>query len=286
MTSLTPGIDTHGGRAETANPLYVRHSPVVRAAHWLNVVFMAILLMSGLQIFNAHPALYWGKQSTFADPALSMRATGQDGSHGVTKIGALSFDTTGWLGLSKGSDGELTERGFPSWITLPADQDLATGRRWHFFFAWAFVVNGAVYLLYALASGHLWRDLTPRAREWREITRSILRHAMLRFPRGEEARHYNIIQKLSYLGVIVFALAMILAGLAMSPGMDAAFPFLLELFGGRQSARTIHFILAWSFVAFLAVHVAMVILSGFFNNMRSMITGRYATGERSPDDAA
>ena len=265
---------------------YRRHSLMVRITHWINVACLTILLMSGLQIFNAHPALYWGQQSNFDAPILSLRAAPDDDSRGVTQIGAQRFDTTGYLGVARGPDGELEERGFPSWATIPGAGDLANGRRWHFFFAWLFVVNGLTYLLYAAVSRHLDRDLAPATDEWKMIPHSIVQHALLRFPRGEAAKRYNILQKLTYL-VVIFLLipAMILAGLTMSPGMDAGFPFLIDRFGGRQSARTIHFIIAWLLVAFVVVHVAMVLLSGFWNNMRSMITGRYVLEEKALDDA-
>ncbi len=112
----------------------------------------------------------------------------------------------------------------------------------------------------------------------------------LHFPKGEEARHYNVLQKLAYLAVIfVLVPLMIATGLSMSPQMDAAFPWLPELFGGRQSARTVHFVVAGALVAFFVVHVAMVVLSGFWNNMRSMITGRYAIdmgGDHEPSPRA
>ncbi len=274
---MSDPIHSPDRKAERVPLVYFRHASVVRLTHWVNVVCMTLALMSGLQIFNARPNLYWGQQSNFDKPILSMGAASDDASRGVTQIGSARFDTTGWLGVSPGSDGPDTERGFPRWITLPGVQDLSGGRRWHFFFAWAFVINGAIYLLYSLLSRHVARDLLPRAGEWGAIPHAIAEHARLRFPRGEEARHYNILQKLTYLIVIFILLpAMVLAGLAMSPGMDAGYPFLLDLFGGRQSARTVHFIIAWLLVLFVAVHILMVILSGFFNNMRSMITGRYA----------
>lgn len=112
--------------------------------------------------------------------------------------------------------------------------------------------------------------------EWRDIPHSIWQHIRLRFAKGDAARHYNVLQKLTYFAIVFIVLPiMILAGMTMSPGLNARFPFLLTLFGGRQTARTIHFILAFGLVAFAFIHVAMVILSGFFNNMRSMITGRY-----------
>jgi thiosulfate reductase cytochrome b subunit len=124
---------------------------MVRVTHWANAICLLILLMSGLQIFNAHPALYWGQASTFDHPVLALTATNSDeaGIRGITQIFGHVFDTTGYLGASAGSGGTLQERGFPSWLTLPSYQDLATGRRWHFFFAWLLILNGAVYLLYS-----------------------------------------------------------------------------------------------------------------------------------------
>jgi hypothetical protein len=112
-------------------------------------------------------------------------------------------------------------------------------------------------------SGHFRRDLAPKVHELspRHLGREILDHARLRFPKGEEAKHYNALQKLTYLSVIVALLPlMILTGLTMSPGVDAALPFLVDIFGGPQSARTIHFITASALVFFVIVHVAMVSL--------------------------
>ncbi len=253
-----------------------RHTLAIRGLHWVNVVCLTFLLMSGLQIFNATPALYWGAQSDFEHPLVSLQADPKDATKGVTQIFGRSFDTTGWLGMAAGPDGNMTERGFPAWITLPGAQSLAEGRRWHFFFAWLFAINGLAYLIYGFVSRHIARDLTPTADELRHIPTSIWEHIRLKFPHGDAARRYNVLQNLTYLLVIFILLPLIvLAGLAMSPAMDAAFPFLPTLFGGRQSARTVHFVLAWSLVAFVIVHVAMVIVSGFWNNLRSMITGRY-----------
>jgi thiosulfate reductase cytochrome b subunit len=253
-----------------------RHSVLVRVTHWINVLCLLVLLMSGLQIFNAHSALYWGRASDFTKPLLAMQAVEKNGKPaGVTTVLGHSFDTTGVLGLS-GPPGDSRERGFPSWITLPGFQDLATGRRWHFFFAWLFVVNGLIYLCTSLLRGHVWRDLVPTRSALRHIGHSLVDHARLRFPKGDAAKHYNVLQQLSYLVVIFVMLPLIvLAGLTMSPGMDAAFPWLTTLFGGRQSARTVHFIIASLLVAFVLVHVLMVLVSGVWNNMRSMITGWY-----------
>jgi thiosulfate reductase cytochrome b subunit len=265
--------------------LYRRHSILVRTTHWVNVISLVILLLSGLQIFNAHPALYWGAKSTFADPWLAMRAFEYpSGLRGITTVGKAKFDTTGLFGVSN-YDGGPQARGFPGWLTLPGQRILSVGRPWHFFFAWIFAINGVIYLASGLLGGHLRRDLLPTREQLRprSIWRDIVDHARLRFPKGEEARHYNVLQKATYLVVIVILLpTMALTGMTMSPALDAAFPWLLDLFGGRQSARSIHFICANLLVLFVLVHVILVVLSGFWNNIRSMITGRYAIVEGAP----
>ena len=263
--------------------LTYRHPVWVRIGHWLNVVFFFGLLFSGLQIFNAHPQLYFGKKSTFDSPVLSIDAN-EDSTRGTTTIFGKTFDTTGVLGLSKGPDGAQTARAFPSWATLPADQDLAAGRRWHFLFAWLFFINGALYLVRALVGGHVRRRFVPSTDELKDIPHSIAEHATLNFPKGEAARNYNVLQKLTYLIVIAILLPLIiLAGSTMSPALNSAFPFLLDLFGGRQSARTVHFLAASGLVLFTIVHVVMVLLSGVGNNLRSMITGRYAIEQEKSD---
>lgn len=264
--------------------LIYRHALLVRLTHWVNALCLLILLLSGLQIFNAHPTLYLGSKSEPSAAILSMDAVQRDnGSYaGVTTIGSHSFDTTGVFGLSTGPSGRLEARGFPDWITIPSYRDLATGRRWHFFFAWLLVFNGLAYLIYAFFSGHVRRDLAPTKGEFRTIGHSISEHARFHFPKGEEAKRYNVLQKLAYLAVIFGLLPLVfLTGLTMSPGMDAAFPALLDIFGGRQSARTIHFLCALGLTLFFIVHIVMVFASGAFNNIRSMITGRYAI---TPDD--
>jgi thiosulfate reductase cytochrome b subunit len=256
-----------------------RHSGMTRATHWINVVALTCLLMSGLQIFNAHPALYWGMKSHFDRPWLSMAAAERGGQAvGVTQIAGKTFETTGVLGYS-GKPEARSPRGFPAWATIPSWRDLATGRRWHFFFAWAFVINGLAYLSAGVLGGHIRRDLWPTRAQLgpRHIWHEIVTHAQLKFPKGEAARTYNVLQKLSYLAVALGLLPLMVAtGLTMSPGFNAAAPWLLDLFGGRQSARSIHFICAALIVLFVVVHLVMVLASGVWNNLRSMITGRYA----------
>jgi thiosulfate reductase cytochrome b subunit len=264
---------------------YRRHSALLRVTHWINVVCFTLLLMSGLQIFDAHPALYVGDISDFDHPTVSVVARQtENGLVGETTILGHSFDTTGVLGLSN-EDGQISQRAFPSWITIPSTLDLATGRRWHFFFAWLLVLNGLAYFAWGCASRHFGRDLLPTRVELGHIGREVLDHLRLRFPRGEAARRYNVLQQLAYL-VVVFVLfpLMILTGLTMSPGVDSAAPQLLTLFGGRQTARLIHFVAASGLVLFVMVHLVLVLVSGVWNNLRSMITGWYDLGNPRTTD--
>lgn len=266
----------------TATRSTYRHRLPVRIMHWINVACLLILLMSGLQIFNAHPALYWGNISNFDKPALSMTAiTGADGKlRGQTQIGSLRLDTTGVLGVSKNMAGQDSRRGFPMWATIPGPRNLAEGRRWHFFFAWVFVINGLAYLLWSWRARHLRDDLAPTRSDWRGIGRSIRDHLRFRHPVGEAATRYNVLQKLAYLAVIfIFVPGIVLMGLAMSPQLNTVLGGLLDLVGGRQSARTWHFVITVAFVVFTAVHVFMVLISGPVNQLRSMITGRWRIPE-------
>jgi thiosulfate reductase cytochrome b subunit len=268
---------------DTAEPaksiLYRRHAWPVRLMHWINVLAFFLLLMSGLQIFNAHPALNWGKSSyNGRPPVLQMgaRLDAQGRPVGITRVLGHEFNTSGVLGVSAGMNGQPTERGFPAWITLPSQQWLALARRWHFFFAWVLVINGLAYITYTLASRHLARDLAPSLADWRSIGQSVKDHLRFRHAQGEAARRYNILQKLTYLSVIfVLFPLLILMGWGMSPGLNALAPGWVDLFGGRQSARTLHFVLAWILVMFVFIHVFEVVVSGLWNNLRSMITGRY-----------
>ncbi len=240
--------DPHAEIAATRTIVVPRHNVVTRLTHWINVVAMIVLLMSGLQILNAHPALYWGEQ-------------------GYSR-------TQSWFHVA--TQGSATA--FPGWVTLPSYRDLATGRRWHFFFAWILVVNGLVYLISGLVTRHLWRDLVPHWAELspRRLATEIWHHLKLQFPRGEAARHYNSLQKIAYAGVVLIVAPLaVLTGLTMSPGMDAAAPWLLDLFGGRQSARSLHFIAANLLVLFVVVHLGALLAVGVWNELRSMITGRY-----------
>lgn len=279
--------------ARPPSELYDRHTLPVRLLHWINVLSLTVLLMSGLMIFNAHPALDWGKSSYTGRPSvfeITTRDLPGGGQIGVTRLFGHEFDTTGLLGLSVGPNGSVAQRAFPSWITIPGPYSLAEGRLWHFFFAWLLVLNGLAYVAWGVYSRHLQRDLAPTHADWRGIGRSIRDHLRFRHPVGDEARHYNVLQKLAYLAVIFGLLPLIiLAGWAMSPWLNSLVPGWVDVLGGRQSARTIHFIVAWLLVGFVAIHVFEVIVGGLWNHLRSMITGRFRithTPKELPHDPA
>lgn len=270
---------SRGAAKPAGSYLYLRHRWPVRLMHWINVLCLTVLFMSGLMIFNAHPSLSWGQQSYSGQPAL-LEITTEDkpggGTAGVLRVFGHSFETTGFLGLSKAPNGSMSSVAFPSWLTIPSYYSLADARLWHFFFAWVFVLNGLAYVAYGFASRHLQRDMLPTRFDWRNIGRSVRDHIAFRHPKGEDVRRYNVLQKLAYLAVIFVLLPMIiLGGWAMSPWLDSLAPGWVGLFGGRQSARTVHFVIAWLLVGFVAIHVFEVLISGVWNQLRSMITGRY-----------
>ncbi len=257
-----------------------RHPLPVRIAHWINLVVLAVMLGSGLQIFNAHPNLYWGDRS---DPEHALLQLGaepdEDGElRGVTRLFGKDFDTTGVLGVSASPYGRSEARGFPTWATIPSMRWLAMGRTWHFFFAWLFVLNGLFYLVYTLANHQRRRRFFPTGAELRHLGSSIVEHLHWRRLRDHALTGYNTLQKLSYVTVVlVLGPLVVLTGLAMSPWLDTVVP-LPALFDGRQSARTLHFLAAFGFVAFFLVHILMVLLVGPWNHVRAMITGRLRVG--------
>jgi thiosulfate reductase cytochrome b subunit len=259
-----------------AREVIKRHSLPVRLTHWVNAAAIFVLVGSGLNIFNAHPQLYWGMAGDEYDrPWLAIHAQHTaHGVRGVTSLGPLQFDTTGVLGWSRWHGQDILHA-WPAWITLPSFQDLADARHWHFFFAWLLVANGALYLLWSLGSRHLQRDITPTLADLKTIPRSVLDHLKLKHPVGDAAKRYNVLQRLAYLGLIVLVIGMVCTGLTMSPGFNAIAPWMLDLFGGRQSARSLHFVFASLIVLFIVVHLVEVVLAGPINEVRSMITGRY-----------
>jgi thiosulfate reductase cytochrome b subunit len=264
--------------ADTPSPgaLILRHRLSTRIWHWINALTIFVMLMSGLMIFNAHPRLYWGEYG--ANPDAAWLEIGSRASTGYVRIGRFHAETTGVLGLWTDSAGIVRRRAFPGWATIPSGYSLAGARRWHLAFAWLLGVGLALYWLIGLRNRHLQDDLLPVRSELtpRHIWRDIVDHARLRVPVGAAALRYNVLQKLSYVGIIFLLLPLlVLTGWTMSPGLDAAWPWLVELFGGRQSARSIHFLCAAAMALFILVHLIMVVLAGPLNEIRSMITGRY-----------
>ena len=214
-----------------------RHRLGVRICHWINALAFCFLLVSGIAILMAHPVLYWGDDGYYGHPAwLSLRF--------IEAEGLIS-----------------------NW-----------GRNYHFLFAWVFVINGVIYLLLNSFNRHFHRDLLPTSEQ---LTRSnviadIINHLRLRPPKGDSARQYNLLQKLSYL-LVIFILCplLLLTGLCMSPAINAILPELMDVFGGRHSARSIHFICTFLLLLFFIIHLVQVFIIGFKNAMRAMITGKY-----------
>jgi thiosulfate reductase cytochrome b subunit len=215
-----------------------KHALSTRLWHWANFACLVVLFMSGLNISNAHPRLYWGQWGFQPRQA--------------------------WLFVAR----------FPGWITIPGHYSLATARQWHMLFAWLFAIGLIAFVIVSLFNRHVWRDIVPARREWRwgAIRTDVAKHLRLDFEHS--GLKFNFLQKVSYGGVIFVLLPlMILTGMAMSPGIDAIWPWLVDVFGGRQSARSIHFICAWALVGFFVVHIVLVLLSGPLRQIRDMITG-------------
>lgn len=234
---------------QSASETIYRHTRIVRITHWINALCFLLLLMSGLQIFNAHPRLYWGQFGADND--------------------------TPWLAISGG---------VPWQFTLPGMRDLGAGRNWHFFFAWGLVLNGLIYLAFSLYNRHVQRDILPKKDELKpaHLWEQIVHHAQFKRITGAAAKNYNTLQKLAYVAVIfVLFPLIILTGLTMSPGFNAIAPILLDIFGGRQSARSLHFIAANLLVAFLVIHLIEVVVAGAWNEICSMITGKFVVPQSS-----
>ncbi|WP_240502178.1 cytochrome b/b6 domain-containing protein [Sphingomonas panacis] len=246
MTIATPSVPAD---AVPASRTIYRHRVATRVWHWINAITIFIMIGSGLTILNAHPHLYWG-------------------AYGA------NFDHP-WLSTIR----------WPSYVTIPAHYNLAIARRWHLLFALVLAFSLLAYMIASLANRHFQRDLRVRLRELStaKLWHDFREHLAFRFHDPADPRAYNIFQKLSYV-LVIFGLipTMILTGLAMSPAMDAAWPWLLDLFGGRQSARSVHFIAAAGLTGFIVIHLVLVILAGPLNEVRSMLSGRW----RVPEDAA
>ena len=215
-----------------------KHALGTRLWHWVNALSLIVLFMSGLNISNAHRNLYWGEWGFRPEDA--------------------------WLHVWR----------FPGWATIPNYYSLAGARDWHVLFAWVFAVSLLLFMVTALLNGHFRRDIATGWKDWhpRAVGADIRAH--LKFDFGHAGGKYNFLQKAAY-GIVLFVLLplMIFTGMAISPGMDAAWPFLTDMFGGRQSARSIHFIVAWALCAFFVLHVALVLANRPIRHLREMITG-------------
>ncbi|MFA9200569.1 MAG: cytochrome b/b6 domain-containing protein [Cypionkella sp.] len=214
-----------------------RHALSTRLWHWVNFACVAVLLMSGLNISNAHPWLYWGDQGFLASDA--------------------------WLFLPR----------FPGWATIPSHYSLAEARSWHLLVAWPFALGLLAMWIAMLANRHFARDLVTRRDEWRwrAVRDDIAKHLRLEF--SHEGK-FNFLQKLSYglvLGVLLPGA--IVTGMALAPGLDPLMAPLSDLVGGRQSMRSLHFLFAAALLGFTLLHVALVLVSGPARQMRDMITG-------------
>jgi len=274
-----PTLARAGARSDEPGRVVRRHSLVTRATHWVTFVAIVVLAMSGLQIFNAAPYL---DASDLSDPAhrvlsLDGRA-GTSGSVGTATVFGRTMTTTHVLGYTDDGMGGETVRGFPAWLTFPGYQDLAAGRRWHFFFAWIFVLAGAAYVIAGWIRGDL-AKLVLRPSDLPKLWPMQAYYLRLRKEPPDHGK-YNPLQKAGYT-VVLFGLTpfVIVTGLALAPGFDAVANPLIALLGGRQFARTWHFVSMLALFGFFCGHVGLVVATGFVNNMRSMILGSYRLGK-------
>jgi len=238
------------------------HARWVRLSHWILAASVLTLAFSGFEILMVHPRLYWGKAGNDLTPALFELPISRNYQHG------------GWappLTFFPGPNPVVSAA-----RTYDIFNQNSWGRSLHFLAAWFLLVTALFYLVAGLASGHLWRHLIPRRRELtpRLLWQDIVSHLRLPMRLAQGGPPYGLLQKLTYSAVILIALPlMVLTGLTMSPAVTAAYPGLLDLFGGSQSARTIHFFVFGALVVFLIVHVVMVALSGFARQIRAMTIG-------------
>ena len=276
-----------GPEQPSPESIVYRHSVTTRVTHWLGALAIFILITSGLQIFNAAPHLDAADKS---DPAkrVLLIAGGMDASGKpigfVQLFNSVDIPTTHFLGYGSDGMGGEHPRAFPAWVTLPGYQDLADGRRWHLFFAWVLVLCGVAYLAVGLLRKDL-QALILRPADLPKLLPMQLYYLRLRKeppPYGK----YNPLQKLAYTTVLfVFSPLMVITGLALSPGVDAWVPGLTTVLGGRQFARLWHFVLTFLVAGFIATHIALVLSTGFINNMRSMILGTYRLGKHEGEGA-
>jgi len=231
-----------------------RHSALVRVTHWITTLCFVALLVTGIEIVISHPRFYWGETGNDLTPTLFKLPIPASRHLVPTGYGYVLPDQNGW------------------------------SRYLHFQAAWVVILTGLLYVIFGLVSGHFRRNLLPAKAElsWRTCFRSIADHLRFQRPSAVEAWSYNVLQRLSYLFVIFVLFPLVIwTGLAMSPAFVSAFPATVNVLGGQQSARTLHFFVSLALVVFLLVHVIMIVLAGFWSRMRAMITGRAGTMERT-----
>ena len=226
-----------------------RHSALIRVTHWITALCFFALLVTGVGILISHPRFYWGETGNVLTPPLFKLPIPASRNLVPTGYGVLP-DQNGW------------------------------SRYLHFQTAWVLVLTGLLYAISGLFNGHFGKNMVPKRGDlsWRSLSKSIASHLRFERPSQAEAWSYNVLQRLSYL-LVVFVLFpfVIWTGLAMSPAFVSAVPAAVNLLGGQQSARTLHFFVSVALVLFLLVHVGMVWFAGFKSRMRAMITGRVAT---------
>ena len=263
-----------------------RHSLPVRIWHWINALSVILLLLSGFQIFNAHPRLYFGYTGNYSMPAVFEVAGNKDlkNPSSWVRIGNVQIPTTGVFGNPEPtSPYGVRNLAFPWWMRVPTIDHLGLGRGWHFLMAWILVINLTVYCVYLLFSRRLTRTLLPTRSQLapRAMIADLWMHLRFKHAIGAAALEYNLLQKMSYLIVIFILIPTLIAtGMTMSNSAVSIFPWLIDFFGGRQTARTIHFICAMSLFLFILIHVFQVFVAGFVREMRSIITGYYELPEK------
>jgi Ni/Fe-hydrogenase b-type cytochrome subunit len=264
----------------SGGPVVYRHSLTVRLTHWLSALALLVLIMSGLQIFNAAPYL---DASDKSDPGRRVLAfeggtlpSGQP--FGRMILFGHTFRTTHLLGFGDDGMGSEAPRAFPAYLTLPGYQALADGRLWHLFFAWVFVLCGLAYMI----AGFVRKDLQLLILRPSDVPKLWPMQAYYLRLRRTPPHYgkYNPLQKAAYTTVLfVFAPLVVLSGLALSPGIDAIANPLTVVFGGRQFARLWHFVFMLALIGFVGVHLALVFTTGAVNNLRSMTLGTYRLGK-------
>ena len=250
-----PGAVDRSGRAQG-------HARWVRISHWIVTASLLMLVVTGFEILMVHPRLYWGKAGNDLTPALLELPISRNYKH-------RGYDTPRPF-FEKAAGPVSAVR------TYEIFNQNGWGRSLHFLAAWLLVLPGVVYLLVGVFGGHFRRHIWPRLRELAPhlVWRDFVDHLRLRVPPAGGGPQYGLLQKISYSFVIfVAAPLMILTGLTMSPAVTSAFPILLNLFGGYQSARTIHFFTSAVLVLFVIAHVVMVVKSGFRRQIRAMTVG-------------